>query len=138
MTAQRTSEWICYFSSPIEKVFEIVCDNQHTAWRSDLDHVEVIDELHFIEYTKQNQATTFTITDKVEHTYYAFTMENAMFHGTWTGTFSQEDGRTKIVFTEHIFVHNPILRILSYLFMNLKKMQKQYTDDLKKELGEPL
>ncbi len=60
-----------------------------------------------------------------------------MFTGFWTGHFSEtENGGTKIVFVENIFIKNPIIKILSYFFMDLKKMQNTYILDLKKKLGE--
>lgn len=136
MKEYRISEYIAYFSSPIERVFELISNNESTAWRSDLDHVECIDDTHFIEYTKKQEATHFTITKKIAPQYYAFTMENKMFSGKWTGTFLEENGKTKVILVEYIHVHNPILRLLSYVLMDLKKMQKQYVSDVQKALGE--
>jgi len=62
-------------------------------------------------------------------------MKNKNFTGYWTGLFSvTEEGGTKIIFTEKLYIKNPVMEILSYLFMNLKKMQKIYINDLKKKL----
>jgi hypothetical protein len=60
-----------------------------------------------------------------------------MFNGFWTGYFSEtETGGTKVIFKENIFIKNPVIKILSYFLMDLKKMQNIYISDLKKKLGE--
>lgn len=60
-----------------------------------------------------------------------------MFTGFWKGSFSKtENGGTKIVFKENVFIKNPIIRILSYFFMDLGKIQNTYISDLRKKLGE--
>jgi len=64
-------------------------------------------------------------------------LENKNFTGFWVGDFSEIDnGGTKIVFTENIFIKNPLIRVLSYLFMDLKKIENTYVLDLKRKLGE--
>ena len=60
-----------------------------------------------------------------------------MFTGFWIGHFSEtENGGTKIIFKENIFIKNPIIIVISYLFMDLKKIQNTYVLDLKRKLGE--
>ena len=46
----------------IHKVWEVVTDVEHYTWRSDLSRTEVINDKQFIEYTKEDYPTTFTIT----------------------------------------------------------------------------
>ncbi|MEI3507595.1 MAG: hypothetical protein V8R01_00380 [Bacilli bacterium] len=43
---------------------EIVTNNEDYLWRSDLSTIEIIDDTHFVEYTKKGYPTYFTITSK--------------------------------------------------------------------------
>ena len=52
------------FSCDRNKLWNIITDNSNYAWRSDLSKIVIVDEKHFIEYTKNNFPTYFTITSK--------------------------------------------------------------------------
>ncbi|MGO0907500.1 SRPBCC family protein [Clostridioides difficile] len=133
----RVSEITAYFNTDVETVWNIVTDNSDYKWRSDISKIEVSDDgSTFIEYNKDGNSTKFTVTEKTKNKLYKFNMENKFFYGNWQGEFFEEDGKTKIVFIENIYVKNPIIKILSYLFMNLKKIQLQYVEDLKRKLNE--
>lgn len=134
MVAEITAE----FNSNIKSVWNTVTNNNDYSWRSDIERIEIYnDGKEFIEYTHNRIATKFIITKKDEYSEYAFNIENKMFTGFWTGHFLEtESGGTKIVFKENILIKNPIIRIISYLFMDLKKMQNTYISDLRKKLGE--
>jgi hypothetical protein len=134
----RTSTITAEFSSDIQTVWDVVTDNRHTEWRSDLARVDVPDDGNtFTEYTRDGFQTTFTITDKNPCEFYAFDMKNKNFDGHWNGKFSRIDtGGTRIEFTESVQIHNHVMEWLSYLFMDLGKMQKTYVSDLRKKLGE--
>lgn len=133
----RVSEITAYFNTDVETVWNIVTDNSDYKWRSDISKIEVSDDgSNFIEYNKDGNSTKFTVTEKTKNKLYKFNMENKFFYGNWQGEFFEEDGKTKIVFIENIYVKNPIIKILSYLFMNLKKIQMQYVEDLKRKLNE--
>ncbi|MBU3202046.1 hypothetical protein LL037_11570 [Clostridium estertheticum] len=138
MGKARISEVTAYFNSNIKSVWNAVTNNSNCKWRSDIERIEILnDGKGFIEYTHSGNTTKFSITKKKEYSEYEFNMGNKMFTGSWTGHFSiTESGGTKIIFTENIFVKNPIIKILSYFFMDLKKMQSTYISDLKVELGE--
>ena len=47
-----TSRLKVHFPCPVEQVWNTVTDLTHTAWRSDLARVEVLDETHFEERWK--------------------------------------------------------------------------------------
>ena len=40
------------FSCDRNKLWNIITDNSNYAWRSDLSKIVIVDEKHFIEYTK--------------------------------------------------------------------------------------
>ncbi|OSB18721.1 hypothetical protein B2H94_06325 [Clostridium sporogenes] len=138
MRKPRTAEVTAHLQSDIKFVWNVVTNNNDYKWRSDIEKIEIInDGKEFIEYTPNGITTKFFITKKEEYSQYEFSMGNKMFTGFWTGHFSEtENGGTKIVFVENIFIKNPIIKILSYFFMDLKKMQNTYILDLKKKLGE--
>lgn len=134
----RKSNITAVFNADIETVWNIVTDNSNYSWRSDLSKIEQADDgKTFTEFAKEGFETTFTITVKEPCTHYEFDMNNNNFTGHWIGIFSKtENNGTKIDFAEEIRITIPVMEILSYLFMNLKKMQLTYIRDLKHTLGE--
>jgi hypothetical protein len=71
-----------HFNSNIQKVWDVVTDNQNYTWRSDLSKIEISeDESTFIEYTKSGFPTTFTITLKNPTERYEFDMKNQNITG---------------------------------------------------------
>jgi len=134
----RKSEIVATFTSDVNTVWNVVTNNEDYKWRSDIDHINILsDSDSFVEYSKGGFETKFIVTEKIECSRYEFRMENRMFTGDWTGLFfTTENGGTKIIFTENIQIINPIMELLSYLFMSLHKMQTIYVNDLKKKLNE--
>ena len=138
MSKARKSEITATFKTDIKIVWDVVTNNNDYKWRSDIERIDIFDNGNtFIEYSPNGISTKFTITKKNLYNRYEFNLENKNFTGSWIGNFSEiEKGGTKIIFTENIFIRNPVIRVLSYLFMDLKKMQNTYVSDLKRKLGE--
>lgn len=134
----RKSVIVAGFDAGVERVWNLVTDNSNYSWRSDLLKIEQFDEgQRFIEYTRESYQTEFTVTRKEVFKQYEFDMKNKNFSGHWTGKFSTTSGGgTKIEFTEEISIPNPVFRLLSYWFMDLKKMQETYVADLRNALEE--
>lgn len=130
-----TSKVTVYFPCPMERVWHTVTDLTHTAWRSDLAKVEMIDETHFVEYTKNGYVTTFTIIDCKAPRFWAFTMENDNMYGSWEGTFESTNNGTRLTCKEVVTAKRWWMRpfVLGYL----KRQQQRYLDDLQKELLQP-
>lgn len=125
------------FKADCRRVWDVVTDNRHTAWRSDVQQVEMLDEKAFIERTPQGHETRFAITEKRPCEAYAFTMENKMFTGRWRGDFTAlAGGGCRVTFYEAVRMKNPLARLLAPLLLNLPKMQRGYMADLRRELGE--
>lgn len=118
------------FQADLEQVWELVTDNSRYAWRSDLERIEIIDEVRFVEYAKEGIATTFTITCKEKGKRYEFDMENKNMQGHWIGVFRQVENGVEIDFTEEVNARNPIMNAFAGIY--LKKQQKQYIADLRK------
>ncbi len=122
------------FNCDIEKIWNIITDNRNYYWRSDLSKIEVVNEKHFIEYTKSNFPTYFTITSKQRFKEYKFNIENTNIKGNWIGLFKElSNGKVEIDFTEEIETNNFIMKIIAKPY--LKSMQKRYIKDLERELN---
>ena len=104
------------FPCPVERVWQVVTDLTNTAWRSDLARVEVLDETHFVEYTKSGYATNFTVTACEPIRRWAFAMENG----------------TRLHCTETVSAKRWWMR--PFVPGYLKRQQRLYLDDLRREL----
>lgn len=121
------------FNCDKNKLWDIVTDNSNYKWRSDLSKIEIIDNTHFVEYTKNNFPTYFTITSKIKLKEYKFDLENDNLRGKWMGIFKElPNGNIELDFTEEIEVSNFIMKLLAKPY--LKRQQKRYMRDLEKEL----
>lgn len=128
-----TSKMTAYFRCPAERVWRTVTDLAHTAWRSDLKRVEVLDETHFVEHSKSGYAIKFTVTACEPFGLWAFTMENGNLSGSWKGVFEAvADGGTRLHCTETVNAKRWWMR--PFVPGYLKRQQKRYLDDLRKEL----
>ena len=121
-----------HFPCPVEQVWQVVTDLSYTAWRSDLERVEVLNEAHFVEYTKSGYATSFTVTACEPPRCWAFTMENGNMSGSWEGTFEAAEGGTWLTCTETVHAKRWWMR--PFVPGYLKRQQKRYLDDLRKVL----
>ncbi len=122
------------FNCGIEKLWNIITDNNKYAWRSDLTKIEITGDKHFIEYAKNNYPTYFTITSKEYLKEYKFDIENANIKGKRIGLFKKlPNGNVELDFTEEIETNNFIMKLLAKPY--LKSMQKRYMRDLEKEIN---
>lgn len=126
------SKVTAHFPCPVEQVWQIVTDLAHTAWRRDLARVEVLDETHFAEHTQSGCATHFTVTACEPPCFWAFTMENGNMSGTWEGIFEAAEGGARLTCTETVSAKHWWMR--PFVPGYLKRQQKRYLDDLRKEL----
>ena len=123
------------FSCDRNKLWDIITDNSNYEWRSDLSKIEIIDDTHFVEYTKNNFPTYFTITSKEKLKEYKFDLKNANLKGKWIGIFKElPNGNIELDFTEKIEVNSFIMKLLAKSY--LKSQQKRYMRDLERALNE--
>lgn len=120
------------FPCPVEQVWQTVTDLSCTDWRSDLRRVEVLDEIHFVEHTKSGYATKFTVTACEPFHSWAFVMENGNMTGSWEGIFQEAEGGTQLTCTETVEGKRWWMR--PFVSGYLKRQQKRYLEDLRKEL----
>lgn len=121
-----------YFPSDLEWVWDVVTSPGDTAWRSDIDRVEIIDEKRFIEYTKDGFATSFTITGEELYRRWEFDVENDNMRGHWIGIFTRKGEGTEVEFTEDITAKKFFMK--PFVKGYLKKQQALYVADLRKAL----
>ena len=118
----------------LQKVWELVLDiENYGAWRIDLSKTEVISDKKFIEYTKEDYPTTFTVTLVEPYRRWEFDMENSNMTGHWTGIFTAKGDETEIDFTERVEAKKWLLKPFVKLY--LKKQQAQFVADIRKALG---
>ena len=118
----------------LQKVWELVLDiENYGAWRSDLSKTEVISDKKFIEYTKEDYPTTFTVTLVEPYRRWEFDMENGNMTGRWTGIFTAKGEKTEIDFTEQVKAKKWLLKpfVKSYL----RKQQTQFVADIMKKFS---
>ena len=127
-----TSKVTVHFPCPVEQVWQTVTDLAHTAWRSDLARVEIVNETHFIEHTKSGYATNFMVTACEPPHLWAFTMENGNMSGSWEGIFEETADGAQLTCTETVRAKHWWMR--PFVPGYLKRQQKLYLDDLRKEL----
>ena len=127
-----TSGVTVHFSCPVERVWQTVTDLSHTTWRSDLKGAEVLDETHFVEYTKSGYATNFTTTVWEPLCRWAFTMENDNMSGSWEGIFEAAEGGARLHCTETVNAKHWWMS--PFVPGYLKRQQQLYLDDLRREL----
>lgn len=120
------------FQCDVQKVWNIITSLENYQWRSDLTRVEILDEKKFVEYTKNDYPTTFTVICEIPYERWEFDMENGNMKGHWIGVFKEENGMTEIDFTEDVQSKKIIMKPFVKRF--LKKQQELYVSDLKKAL----
>ena len=122
------------FNCDKNKLWNIITDNANFAWRSDLSKIKIIDNTHFVEYTKKNFPTYFTIISKEKLKVYKFELKNENLKGKWIGIFKElPNGNIELDFTEEIEVNSFIMKMLAKFY--LKSQQKRYMRDLERELN---
>lgn len=122
------------FRYDIEKIWDIITNHSDYSWRSDLSKIDVMDDTHFIEYTKSNFPTYFTITSKQKFKEYQFDIKNKNIKGKWIGLFRKlSNEKVELDFTEEIETSNFIIKVFAKPY--LKSMQKRYIKDLEKKLS---
>ena len=127
-----TSKVTVHFPCPVEQVWQTTTDLTRASWRSDLARVEVVDDTHFIEHTKSGYSTNFTVIALESPYRWAFVMENDNMSGAWKGVFAEEEGGTRLTCTETVNAKHWWMR--PFVPGYLKRQQKLYLNDLRKEL----
>lgn len=122
------------FRCSVKRVWETVTDLKEYFWRSDLERIEIIDETHFVEHSRDGTKTSFKVTVNEYCCRWEFDIENTNIKGHWKGIFTESGGKTTIKFTDNVIAKKFFMNFFIKGF--LKKQQALYIADLKKALGE--
>lgn len=112
------------FHKDIKEVWELVTSLQNQTWRSDIDHIEIVEPSNFIEYTSDNYSISFILTVLEPYKRYEFLMDNTNMKGHWIGLFNFENGITSIDFKEHVEAKKFFMK--PFVKRYLKKQQASY------------
>ncbi len=121
------------FQTTIENVWKTVTSLTNYSWRSDIEKIEVISDVQFLEYSKTGFTTTFTVTVCKPFERWEFDMENENMKGHWVGIFTSQSGYVEIDFTESVCSKKFLLK--PFVKTYLKRQQSTYMQDLRKALG---
>lgn len=123
------------FTSPIEKVWQLMTDLNNQCWRSQIEKIKIIDQNKFIEYDKSGYQTEFVILNKIENDIYEFNMINKNMEGHWIGRLKKLDNQTThLEMTEAIEMKTKMFKFVIKKYLH--NQQVSYIQDLKKALGE--
>lgn len=126
------------FKSSIQKVYEVVTNNESWQYRTSLDSLIIIerncDFEVWDEYSKGFKIRFRTV-KKTPYSFYAFKMQSKAFTGNWEAKFETTDkGQTLFTATETIHYRNLWYKVLGHIFMNLDKYMETYQSELRNKL----
>lgn len=127
-----TSKITAKFDCDVREIWDIVTDFGRYGWRSDLRDVKILDENHFIEYSKSGYETKFSIKIMKFCERLELEIENENIKGHFVGLFFAKNNGSEIEFSEEIFAKKFFMK--PFLSIYLKKQQRLYLSDLKKSV----
>lgn len=123
----------------IHKVWKtVLAVERYHIWRNDVNKTEVVDEKHFIEYSKDGYSTTFAVTAVEPGRRLELDVENNQTKGHWTLAFVSKGSETEIDFTASVIAKQLSMRPIGKSVFEktyLKKEQTRFITDLKNTLG---
>lgn len=120
------------FKSNVQKVFKAVTNMHDYSWRSDLIKIEQINNNQYIEYNHKKIATTINVTEYLKDAQFEYDVKNDYYCGHWCGQFVRLKDGGCIMYLIFYFEVTSLLG----KFVNVKKFEENYINDLKKKLGE--
>lgn len=122
------------FDCNTEDVWRAVTDVAlYPEWRSNITKVVIIDDKTFEEHDKSGFVTRFFTVCQKNCNFWEFDIDNANIKGCWTGQFFDENGHTRVIFTEKVEAKKFFLR--PFLSGYLKRKQSKFVADLEKLLN---
>lgn len=114
----------------VASVFNKITDIKNVNWRSDLNVTKGIDDNNFIEYSKKNYPTFYTITKKTKNKTYELDFTNNKVEGHITYSFKKEEDKMNVtVIADVTFVDAKFKMIAK---QKLKNQWKKFIADLSK------
>lgn len=136
MDRKRRSEITALFDYDVETLWKVVTDSANSRWRSDLERTEVSRNNTFVEYSTNGQTARCKTVECRYLDFYTVSVSSVSFFGKRKYEFFREGpGKSKMICTGEILYRNHLLKALSFLGTDLRKMQESYITDLRKELA---
>ncbi len=117
---------------PVQLVWQVVTDLEHTAWRSDLRELKKLDEEHFVEVSRDGVSNRVTVTDCRPLCRYALRVEGRASFGTREILLGEEDGRTVVTLRCEVLGRTALISLMERLY--LRQFGREYLRDLNNEL----
>lgn len=117
---------------PVQLVWDVATDLEHTAWRSDLKRLEVLEPGCYIETTKDGVVNRMTVMASEPCRRYAVQVEGKATYGTRELTFEGDERETVITIRDELMGRTLFLSLMEGMYV--KEFQKRYLRDLNNEL----
>lgn len=120
------------FPYDLRIVWQVVTSLTNYSWRNDIQKIEGISDTQFVEITKSEYRTIFTVTRQEPFCLWEFDVENDNMKGHRVGVFSGNEKNVTIDFTEHIEPKKWFM--IPFVKIYLKYRQAKYVRDLRNVL----
>lgn len=115
----------------VAHVFNKVTDIKNVNWRSDLNVIKGIDDNNFIEYSKKDYPTFYTVLRNTRNKTYELEFTNNKVEGHIKYSFKKEEDKTNVTVTLDITLINSKFKMVAK--QKLKNQWKRFIADLSKE-----
>ena len=114
----------------IANIYKKITDIHNTSWRSDLKVVKGIDDNNFIEYSKKDYPTFYTVLKNVKNKTYELEFTNNKVEGHILYILKKEDNKTNLSITVDLTLVDAKIKMLAK--QKLKKQWSKFVSDLSK------
>ena len=128
--AKTSREW--KVPCPVQLVWDVATDLEHTAWRSDLKSLEIREPGCYVETTKDGVSSQITVLASEPCHRYAVQVEGKGTCGTRELLFEGDEKETVITIRDELMGRTLFLSLMEGMY--IKEFQKRYLRDLNNEL----
>ncbi len=112
----------------VAHIYTKLTDIHNCNWRSDLKVIKGIDDNNFIEYSKKDYPTFYTITKKTKNKTYELDFTNNKAEGHIIYSFKKEEDKTNVTVVADVTFVDAKFKIVAK--QKLKNQWKKFIDDL--------
>lgn len=112
----------------VANIYKKITDIHNTSWRSDLKVVKGIDDNNFIEYSKKDYPTFYTVLKTVKNKNYELEFTNNKVEGHIAYTLKKEDTKTNLSIIVDLTLVDAKIKMIAK--QKLKKQWSKFVEDL--------